>query len=92
MGAGPGQPLEAGGGGVGGVAELGVPTVARGHSAGRGYGPGLLVTETVTNGQTFSFSSTRSEWLRSEDPRLLGKKAGQEVIPLPGWGWGLGTP
>lgn len=37
------------------MAELGVPTVARGHSAGWGYGPGLLVTETVTNGQTDVF-------------------------------------
>ncbi|KAB0400322.1 hypothetical protein E2I00_006102, partial [Balaenoptera physalus] len=30
--------------------------------------------------------------LHSEVPRLLRKKAGQEVIPLPGRGWGSGTP
>lgn len=34
------------------MAELSVPAVARGHSAGWGSGPGLVVTETVTNGQT----------------------------------------
>ena len=39
-----------------------------------------------------SSSSLYSEWLHSEEPRLLRKETGQEVIRLLGRGWGLGTP
>lgn len=65
-----------------------------GRSAGWGCSPGrALVTETVTNGQTdFPSSSLYSERLHSEEPRLLRKETGQEVIQLLGRGWGLGTP
>lgn len=51
------------------------------------------MVETVNNGrQTFPSSSSNSTRLCSQDSRWLRKKAGQEVIRLPGRDWGLGGP
>lgn len=80
------------------MVELGVPTMARGRSAGWGHGPGLLVTETVTNGQTDVFlflPAFRAATLRGPQFAQEEGRTGSEPTPRPGLGsgvWGLGTP
>ena len=77
------------------MVELGVPTMARGRSAGWGYGPGLLVTETVTNGQTDVFlflPAFRAATLRGPQFAQEEGRTGSEPAPRPGLGSGVWGP